>query len=81
MAEPQAMVTDPSYCVVNVVEPAPTMKSSDAEPRLPTVVLTLTSELVATARGALMQLPPSVGEKSPALLMVAVLAQRRVRIE
>ena len=78
---PQAMVMEPSYWVVNVVEPAPTTKSRDAEERWPGSVVTVTSESVFAASGASMQLPPSVGEKSPALSMVAVASQRRARSE
>ena len=78
---PQAMVVSPSYWVVKVLVPAPTMKFSDAEPRAPSDVLTVTSLSVFEASAVAMQLPPSVGEKSPALLIVAELLQSRARSE
>ena len=78
---PQAMVELPSYWVANVFVPAPTLKLSEAEPRLPADVVTVTSLSVLLASGVETQLPPSVGEKSPALLMVAEALQRRVRTE
>ena len=78
---PQAIVVLPSYWVVKVLVPEPTLKFSDAEPRLAEVVLTVTSLSVLLASAEAMQLPPRVGEKSPALLMVAEALQRRVRTE
>ena len=79
VALPQAMVDEVVSWVVNVVEPVPTLKFSEALERDPGVVVTTTSESVPAASGWLMQLPESVGVKSPALLMDSELAQRRAR--
>jgi hypothetical protein len=76
---PHAIVDEVESCVVNVVEPTPTLKFSEALEREPGLVVTKTSESVPWARGALMQLPERVGVKSPALLMTSELAQRRAR--
>jgi len=78
---PQAIVVEPSYWVVKVLVPAPTLKFSVADPRAPDSVSTVLSLSVLLARAVEMQFPPNVGEKSAALLIVAVLLQIRVRTE